>query len=37
FYPEHSTDGDVFNEVWGSHKASLEQLLNVQRRPDGAP
>jgi len=37
FTLEHFTDGDLFNESWGSHKAPLEQLLKVQWGPDGAP
>jgi len=37
FTLEHFTDGDLFNEAWGSHKAPLEQLLKVQWGPDGAP
>ncbi len=37
FTLEHFTDGDLFNEAWGSHKAPIEQLLGVQWGPEGAP
>ncbi len=37
FTLEHFTDGDLFNESFGSHKAPVEQLLGSHWGPDGAP
>lgn len=37
FTLEHFTDGDLFNEAWGSHKAPLEKLFAVHWGPEGAP
>ena len=37
FTVEHFTDGDLFNEDFGSHKAPIEQLLGCHWGPAGAP
>ena len=37
FTLEHFTDGDLFNESFGSHKASVETLLATHWGPEGPP
>lgn len=37
FILEHFTDGDLFNESFGSHKRKPEELLANMWGPDGAP
>ena len=37
FTLEHFTDGDLFNESFGSHKAPIEQLLATHWGPEGSP
>ncbi len=37
FILEHFTDGDLFNESFGSHKRPIEDLLANMWGPDGAP
>ena len=37
FTLEHFTDGDLFNESFGAHKAPIEQLLGSHWGPEGAP
>jgi hypothetical protein len=37
FTLEHFTDGDLFNDSFGSHKAPVEQLLGSHWGPDGSP
>ena len=37
FTLEHFTDGDLFNESFGSHKAPVEQLLDCHWGPEGSP
>ena len=37
FTLEHFTDGDLFNESFGSHKAPAEQLLGNHWGPEGSP
>ena len=37
FTLEHFTDGDLFNEASGSHKAPFEQLLGSHWGPEGSP
>ena len=37
FTLEHFTDGDLFNESFGSHKAPIEQLLATHWGPQGSP
>jgi catechol 2,3-dioxygenase-like lactoylglutathione lyase family enzyme len=34
---EHFTDGDLFDEAWGSHEASVQQVLATLWGPAGAP
>ena len=37
FTLEHFTDGDLFNEAFGSHKATVEQVTGVFWGPQGMP
>lgn len=37
FTLEHFTDGDLFNESYGSNKAPVEDLLGTHWGPDGSP
>jgi len=37
FTLEHFTDGDVFNEAWGSHIASVQDLMGQFWGPPGRP
>ena len=37
FTLEHFTDGDLFNESFGSHKAPIEKLLATHWGPEGSP
>lgn len=37
FTLEHYTDGDLLNAEFGSHKASIEQLMGVHWGPQGQP
>ncbi|MED5581016.1 MAG: glyoxalase, partial [Pseudomonadota bacterium] len=37
FMLEHFTDGDLFNESFGSHKRSPAELLGTHWGPDGIP
>jgi hypothetical protein len=37
FMLEHFTDGDLFNESFGSHKRSPEELVGMRWGPDGMP
>jgi len=37
FTLEHFTDGDLFNESFGSHKAPVEDLQGSHWGPDGSP
>jgi hypothetical protein len=37
FTLEHFTDGDLFNESFGSHKAPIDKLLGSHWGPDGGP
>lgn len=37
FTLEHFTDGDVFNEAFGSHKQPIEKVLGLHWGPEGSP